>query len=108
MRSLSMIFLQDISAIFSIRTEFHNVLVIEHKNGVLHWLFLRDECELRRLSLTFSEKLNIPVDDNEDTATKPQTFGRIYKQCTKMSNFGNFWMCNYNNDSTSSVLGKKR
>lgn len=88
----------NILAIFSIKTEFHNAFIIERDNGTLHWIFLRDETELRRLCLTFSTKFNIYVDNNEDTSAKPQTFSHIYKRCTRMSHFGNFWMCNYNND----------
>lgn len=97
-RSLCMFSVSNILAIFSIKTEFHNAFIIERDNGTLHWIFLRDETELRRLCLTFSTKFNIYVDNNEDTSAKPQTFSHIYKRCTRMSHFGNFWMCNYNND----------
>lgn len=85
MRSLGILKMSDITAIYMVKVNRQNVLIIRHIEDNGEWIFLRDELELDRLIETFSTKLNIPVEDcNSDENFLKPYFNKIFKECVKM------------------------
>ncbi len=82
MRSLATLWINRISAIYALRTETQNLLVVKREDGMLEWISLRGERELNRLIATFTERWRFPVEDclEGENFSKPE-FSRMFKQC---------------------------